>query len=271
MSYIIITGYNTGELLKSINNDYAAVLGTISNLLLVIVTLIYVMLIYDQGQQLEKTHKTSVTPILVPEIIKTHGTEYFGNRRQLSLEYKIKNIGDGPALQIYSKIELNHQYVESKDCNDLFEYSYLASLASMEEDKLHMHFEKEKIEKMIEDLSIGHAKNMYRIKVNPSQKSYSGPDIVIELIYSNIHGQFFKTLLSREILGLKNYIKNDVDNENDEIIYFNPDNKLKDDEPFELSLINPIFQSLEVIPLKTDIATKIIEEYEKLSYRARIN
>lgn len=271
MGYIVINGYNIEELLKSINNDYAAVLGTISSLLLVIVTLIYVMLIYDQGQQLEKTHKTSVTPILVPEIIKTNGTEYFEGRRQLGLTYKIKNIGDGPALQIYSKIKLNYQYVEFKDYNDLYEYSYLASLASMKEDELHMHFETEKIEKMIEDLSIKHAKNMNRIKVNPSQKAYPGPDIVIELIYSNIHRQFFKTILSREILGLNKCKKIDDEKEEDQIIIFDVENELKDDEPFELSLINPIFQSLEVIPLKTDIAIKIIEEYEKLSYRSRRN
>ena len=249
------------ELLKSINNDYAAVLSTIFSLSLVIVTVIYVMLTYRQVQHLEMEHKISVVPTLIPEIIQTKGSEYFGDRRQLSVKLKVQNIGDGPALRIYSKIKIKYNHVEFNDYDQLFEYSYLGSLASMKEDELEMHFETEKIEKMIEDLSIRHAKNTFRVKSNPSQNAYVGPFLMVELVYSNIHGQFFKTKYIREILGLIAYERSE---EKDKHIFWTSGGALKDDEPFEISLINPIFQSFDVAPLEINIANDFIGGYEKL-------
>lgn len=248
-------------MLISINNDYAAVLSTIFSLLLVIVTLIYVMLTYRQVQQLEKEHKISVVPTLIPEIIETTGSAYFADRRQLCVKLKIQNIGDGPALRIYSRMKIKYNNVDFKDYDELYEYSYLGSLAPMKEDELEMHFETKKIEKMMEDLSIQHAKNTYRVKVNPSQKAFIGPFLVIELVYSNIHGQFFKTKYSREILGLIAYKRS---GEEDQNIFWRSENELKDEEPFKLSLINPIFQSFDVTALKINAADDFIEKYKKL-------
>ena len=256
---------NITELLKSINNDYSAVLSAIFSLLLLIITLIYVMLTYRQVQQLEKSHKISVIPTLVPDIVEAKGTEYFGDekfrRRQLGVKCKVQNIGDGPALRIYSKIRFKYNYIDFKDYDELFEYSYLGYLASMEENELEMHFETIKIEKMIEDFSIKHAKNMYRVRVNPHHKVFLGPSLVIELVYSNIHGQFFKTVVGREISSLKAYNRNDEEKQH---IFWSTEEELKDDEPFELTLMNPIFQSFEITPLENNAAIEFIEKYEKL-------
>lgn len=274
--YGLAMSYNIKESLKVINNDYAAVLNTIFSLLLVLVTMIYVMLTYKQVsisresiglnrtylKQLENEHKTSVNPTLIPEIVETNGTEYFDNRRQLSIKCKIQNIGDGPALRIYSKIKLEYKYVEFNDYEELFEYSYLGSLAPMKEEKLDMHFETEKIEKMIEDLSIRFAKNLSRIKIDPTQNVFPGTALTVELVYSNIHGQFFKTTFSNEILGLIAYQRKD---KNKFIFWTTDNNILKDTERFNLQIISPIFHSLEVATLEDNIASNFIEKYKKLA------
>jgi hypothetical protein len=264
------------EILKIINQDYANVLSTIFSLLLFIVTTMYVIITQRQAkisqqsielnkiylQQLEREHKTSVTPTLIPEEIHSHGSGYFGDRRrQLKIKCKLKNIGNSPAFQIYSNTGLNYKYVEVKDYKQLYENSYTGFLAPMSTVEVEMHFETKKVEKLIEDLNITHEKNLFRLENDFHQKSFSGTDLIIEFVYSNIHGQYFKTKYEINILGFDAYKRED---ENDRKIYFSSKNALKDDEVFRLMLINPIFSHLEIKPVDDTEAEEFITSYKNI-------
>lgn len=286
------------KLLQEINTNYASVLGAIFSLILVVITLLYVILTYFQVktskdsvnishqflEQAEKQMKHSKVPMLVVEVDKTYGSPYFGEeRRQLGINIKIRNIGDGPAIQTHVRMKLIYKYVEFNYYEELFEHTFVGNIGIGEEREADLHFETMKIEKMLEDLSISYAKNTFRVKNNPSKKAYAKPEISIEVIYSNFYGQFFKSHLIHPILGLiSRGSEPDETNESDDVAakmegeeggeeegkkgkYIHDPSELKDDERFSLGLINPIFQTFSFNPLDSHEANQIIEKYKELA------
>jgi hypothetical protein len=144
LAFTVLFGDKTVlETLKDINDKYAAVVGALLTAVLVLVTLVYVILTYFQVKashqslavsqrllrQAEDQLRLSKVPILVAEVTNTHGTAYFGrHRRQLGIDWKVKNIGDSPALQAYARMALKYKYVEFQYVDQLFEYFFLGSV-----------------------------------------------------------------------------------------------------------------------------------------------
>ncbi|MDD2919007.1 hypothetical protein [Rhodoferax sp.] len=262
--------------LENINNRYASIIGVVFSVVLVIVTLIYVILTFFQVnasnksvevsqnllKQTEKQLMFSNVPTLIPDITETSGSAYFGEkRRQLGIKAIVKNIGDSPALHVHTRIKLIYKHVEYEWKDQLYEYSFIGNLSAQEEKKSDMHFETRKIEKMMEDFSISHAKNVYRVKNNPAQSSYRGPDLSIEVIYSNVHGQYFKSHLIHPILAIEAPEREEKEKG---YVYMHDDEHIKDDERFKLALINPIFQEFLFEPISNEEANSLIEKYRSL-------
>ncbi len=262
--------------LKTVNDNYAAVLGVFLTSILLLITLIYVVLTHFQVKAsnesvdlsrkfLEQAHKQlrhSNIPVLVPEVTETSGTGYFGKRRrQLHVTCKIKNIGAGPAIGVHTRIKLLYKHVDFQYHDEYAEYSFIGNIGINEERTAEMHFETRKIEKMIEDFTIAHAKNIYRVKNNPSQRAYPQTDISVELICSNVHGQYFRSYLVHPLGGIEAYERG---RKEDQHIYWTSEESLGEDEPFELSLLNPIFQTFSFDPVDNQEAERFIARYREL-------
>ncbi len=262
--------------LKTVNDDYAAVLGVFLTLILLLITLVYVFLTHFQVKAsnesvdlsrkfLEQAHKQlrhSNIPVLVPEVTETGGTKYFGERRrQLHVTCRIKNIGDGPSIRIHTRIKLLYKYVDYHYHDEYAEYFFIGSIGANEERTAKMHFETRKIEKMIEDFTIAHAKNTCRVKNNPSQKPYPNTDISVELICSNVHGQYFRSYLVHPLGGINAYERG---RKEDQKIYWTSKEPLGEDELFELILLNPIFQTFSFDPVDSQEAERFIARYREL-------
>lgn len=262
--------------IESINTRYASFLGVIFSVVLVMVTLIYVILTFYQVQasnrsvevsqnllkQTEKDLVFSTIPTVIPDVKETSGSPYFGDRRrQLGINVAVKNIGDSPALHVHTRIKLIYKHVEFEWKEQLYEYSFVGNLSAQEEKEADMHFETRKIEKMMEDFSIQHAKNVYRVKNNPSQSAYRGPDLSVEVVYSNVHGQYFKSHLVHPILAIEAPERKD---EEKGYVYMHDDEHIKDDESFKLVLINPIFQEFLFEPISNEEANRLIGNYRAL-------
>lgn len=273
---LLLQGSNALQILRQINDHYATILGTAFSFVLIIITAVYVILTYVQASatqesvrlnreflaQAEKQLLHSRVPMLVAEIRKSHGSEYFGNRRrQLSVDWKLRNIGDGPAVQIHTRMKLQFSHAEFEDFDELYEHSFEGNLAPGEEKATEMHFETRKIEKMLEDFSIASAKNQARIRLNPQQSAYRGPKLHLEVVYSNVHGQFFKTKIVHPIACLR--VKNRVD-EQEQMVYWFAEKPLQDNEKFELVMMNPIFSTFNFSPMDTSEAQAFIDRYREL-------
>src|SRR5665647_701531 len=104
--HIFFSLYTVADFLKTINQDYSNLLTAIFSCLLFVVTTVYVICTYTQVgiskksialnidylKQLGSEHKTSVTPVLVPNEISTHGGGCYPfndllNRRMNAVSY----------------------------------------------------------------------------------------------------------------------------------------------------------------------------------------
>lgn len=262
--------------LKTVNDDYAAVLGVLLTSILLLITFMYVVLTHLQVKAskesvalsrrfLEQAHKQlrhSNIPVLIPEVTKTSGTRYFGaRRRQLHLTCKIKNIGDGPAIRVHTRIKFVYKHVQFLYYDEYAEYSFIGNTGIGEERTAEMHFETEKIEKMIEDFAIAHAKNTFRVKHNPFQNPYPTPDFSVELIYANVHGQYFRSCLVHPLGYIEAYQRA---RKEDQRIYWTSETPLGDDESFKLSFLNPIFQTFSFDPVDDPEAEEFMARYREL-------
>lgn len=276
VAMLLLQNSNETDVLQKINNDYATLLSTVFSLILIIITSVYVMLTHTQAKSAQESVRISQdylahaekqlmhsrVPMLVAKITKAQGCAYFGQRRrQLGIDWEINNIGDGPAVQIYTRMKLRYSHAEFEDYDELYEHSFIGSLAPSETTAAHMHFETTKIEKMIEDFEIKKAKNMARIKVNPRQSAHRGPLLELEILYSNVHGQYFKSLYHIPLGCLKVDSRED---EQEKMVYWLADKPLQDDEAFEVHQINPVFSTFHFQAVDHSEGEAIIERYRQL-------
>ncbi len=269
--YLVFNEKSIAELLKSINDDYSSIINVFLTFILVTITLIYVILTNSISKaskeavvEAQKQLSLSKVPVLMIEVLEATGGEYFGNkRRQLSVKIKIKNIGDSPAIKIYAKMKLDYKHVDFEYYDELFEYTFIGNIGTNEEVETDMHFETVKIEKMIEDLTICSAKNSFRVKNDPKQSAYQGPDLKLSLVYSNVHNEFFETEFITEILALDAF-KRTVENEIDKYVFWFSDEKIKDNEPFKLIFKNQIFSTWDFNKIDKTDAKLIADRYREL-------
>jgi len=279
--YIFFRLYTVADFLKMINQDYSNLLTAFFSCLLFVVTAVYVIFTYNQFKiskksialnidylkQLESEHKTYVTPVLVPIDIKTRGGGLFqinGSwNRLLHVFCNMKNIGNSPAIQIYTKIGLKLKFVKDNEHSTSSEYRYIGALAINDNIDAIMSFERDKLSSLLEDISIMLKKNTDVLRNNNSQKIGSrkliaGATLVIDFVYSNIHKQYYKTVYERDIIGITAFI-----DENNKRNYLINELTLSDNEQFELMLINPSSSRFDFTLLSEMEAEEFIIEAEE--------
>lgn len=211
--YIVFSLYTVTDFAKMINQDYSNLLTAFFSCLLLVVTTVYVICTYIQVgiskksiklnieylKQLESEHKTSVTPILVPNKIKAHGGACYPafnglSNRKLFVFWDTKNIGNSPAIQIYNKVEFKLKYIEGDDRTFSSDYRYAGSLAINKTGKASTDFDGDKLSMLLADISAMINYNTNIIKKGNGEKLATGTTLVINCVYTNIHGQYFKTI-----------------------------------------------------------------------------
>ena len=93
---------------------------------------------------------------------------------------------------------------------------------------------------LLEDLSVTSAKNVHRINTDATREAYKGVDLVIEIYYKNLLGQWFVNERHTEVLEVLER------KENGKTQIVNPPNSLKEDVWFELQLIATAFSKCDI-------------------------
>ncbi|AKB36123.1 hypothetical protein MSSAC_1533 [Methanosarcina siciliae C2J] len=273
--HILFRLYTITDFLKMINRDYSNLLTALFSFLLFLVTAVYVIYTYvqvgiskksialnrDYLKQLENEHKTSVTPVLVSDGVSTHGGACYplngSSNRRLMVLCNIKNIGNSPAIKIYTKIGLKFKFEEYKGRVFSSEYHYAGSLAINDKNTSVMFFDGEKVSLLLEEISVMCEQNTNTIINHTGGKLAESTTLIIDCVYSNIHSQYFKTCYEIGVHGITA-----IDSKKNERKISRSDvPMLKDNEEFELMFVDPSYSHLDIGPLNDIDAEEFINGY----------
>lgn len=263
------------EFLQSINNNYASVLSLLSSVIMVIVTIIYVGhtkrqadYAKDSAELIAKQIKLEKQPCIIPEIIDSSGSAFNATnytRIQLEFNLRLKNVGDAPAINIFSLAEVELQH--SKDIDGKLKQlpasllpNFVQAIRAGNEQEISIHFETREVSELVKELSKNMEMNWERIRTNPSQHHYIGARLIIRVLFKNIMGQWYESVLSNEIAWLeyKNSPERNTHNINENTI---PPQQLREGDSFRAVMISPHYAPFSVKMQTVDYVNAILEQY----------
>lgn len=255
-------------------NAYSSALTFLTSLLMLIVTAIYV---YFTGKQVKssnqaiqesiKQFKESKQPCLVPEIKDVNGiafdvTKYL--RIQFGFKYTLTNVGDSPALSVYTIARMQTQYstpVKNVVAHLMPNYQHAISVQETKDE--HLHFETSEFRDILEDVEISHVKNKKRLETNAKESSFKGPIFMMTILYKNLAGQWYITEFTQELLDICKVIQDDSTSSTDStnLNYEEIDNmSIQDGDNLIGIMINPADSHFSVKKISEERAQKIIEQ-----------
>lgn len=155
------------EFIKIINSDYAGVLSLLSSLIMVVVTIIYVghtkrqaNYAKESAELVAKQMKIDKQPCIVPYVTDSCGSAWDATdytRMQLGFTIKLRNVGDSPAINVYTLADIELQFSEDSAGNKkLLPASLLPgftqALSAEEETNINIHFETPEVKALICEL-----------------------------------------------------------------------------------------------------------------------
>lgn len=241
------------EFIRMINNDYAGVLSLLSSLIMVVVTIIYVghtkrQVNYakESVDLLAKQMKIEKQPCIVPRIIDSSGSA-FGTtedtRIQLGFEINLKNVGDAPAINIYTLADIELQFTNDDEGNKKHLSAallpkFVQALSVGEETKVHVHFETAEVKTMVKELRKAMDKNWERLRTAQTCHHYTGAKLAVRVLFKNIMGQWGESAITYEIpwLELKDPPPQKTHNLNEDTI---PPKRIREGDEFRAVLTSP--------------------------------
>ena len=125
-----------------------------------------------------------------------------------SLHINLKNVGDAPAINIYTiaSIQLPLSLDADGNINSLSAAllpSFVQSLSVMEDKTVCIHFETTEVKILIQELKKAFEINLERIKTSPTQHHIIGAFLNIQIMFKNMMGQWCESTISYEIAWLE--------------------------------------------------------------------
>jgi len=255
----------------------AAVLSLVSSIIMVIITIVYVCYTKNQADNsresvnlMIKQIKTEKQPCILPDIIGSHGTAFNASnyvRIQAGLDIDLKNVGDAPAISVFTICECELQL--SKDSKGrkirlpaaLLPY-YVQAVPSDDTSKIHIHFETEEVKAIVNEISKCMALNWERIQTNPTRSHYTGAVIIITVLYRNVMGQWYQSVLRRELcwFAFDNPPEQTTHNLNENTI---PPKEIEIDKGFRMVLSAPKYAPFNHKLVSESKAQRCLSKYSK--------
>ena len=266
------------DFIKIINSDYAGVLSLLSSFVMIIVTIIYVRHTKSQAYYARKSAelvakqiKTDKQPCVVPHVTDSYGSAWDVSgytRMQLGFSIKLKNVGDSPAINIYTLADFELQFIKDSDGNkELLPAAllpgFIQALSAEEETEINIHFETAEIKELICELRKTAEKNWERLRTNPSHNYYNGANLKIRVFFKNLMGQWCESTISYEIpwLVFKNPPPQKTHNLNENTI---PPKEIHEGDEFKAVLsshhIAPFVFAMTTEERVTDMLQKYLDE-----------
>ena len=205
------------EFIKIINSDYAGVLSLLSSLIMVVVTIIYVRhtkrqanYAKESAELVAKQIKIDKQPCVVPYVTDSYGSAWDATdytRMQLGFTIKLKNVGDSPAINVYTLAEIELQFTEDSNGNKKrlpasLLPGFVQALSAEEETEINIHFETSEIKALICELRKASEKNWERLRTNPNHHHFTGAKLFVRVFFKNLMRQWCESTISYEIAWL---------------------------------------------------------------------
>lgn len=267
------------DFIKTINSDYAGVLSLLSSLIMVVVTIIYVShtkrqanYAKESAELVAKQIKTDKQPCVVPIIVDSNGSAWDATdytRMQLDFEINIKNVGDSPAINIYTLADIELQLTNDSNGNkELLHASllpnFVQALATGEEKEIYIHFETAEIKRLTQELSKALDMNWERLRTNPTQNHYVGAKLIVCVLFKNLMGQWCESVVSHEIawLAYKNPPANKTHNLNENTI---PPKQIREGDKFKAVLTSCSIAPFTYKMITEEYVHSVLEDYTEES------
>lgn len=265
------------EVIKDINTNYASILSCISSLIMVVVTIIYVSHTKRQANYAKESAelvaqqiRIDKQPCIVPHITESYGTAFNATeytRIQLGFGIDLENIGDAPAINVFTIAEIELQFTQDahgnkKRLSASLLPDYVSAIAANQRENTSLHFETKEVHTLVSELQIAMNKNQERIVRTPTHPAYWGAQICIRIFYRNAVGQWSESSLSREIAWLryKNPPENKTRNINENTI---PPRDIKEGDIFEAVLISPKYAPFQYKMVTESYVNDTLSLYHK--------
>jgi hypothetical protein len=126
---------------------------------------------------------------------------------QLGFTIKLKNVGDSPAINVYTLAEIELQFTEDTDGNKKrlpasLLPGFVQALSAEEETVINIHFETSEIKALICELRKASEKNWERLRTNPSHHHFTGAKLFVRVFFKNLMRQWCESTISYEIAWL---------------------------------------------------------------------
>jgi len=188
-------------MIEWINNN-ATIITLISTIILVIITGIYVFLTKKILDISIKQSKLSYNPVIGIDIEKMFISEMFGeSRRNLSIDLKLANVGNAPAIEVLVDAEITFNYSNvngEKTIPARFEPDVITFIRPTEEIKDNINcspnFGNTCITHLFDDFRESHRLNIHRIETDPSVEPFNASKLKIIIYYRNSVGQFYVSI-----------------------------------------------------------------------------
>ena len=258
--------------------SHAGLLSTISSVCMLIVTAIYAVITWWQVRyskqaviESAKHNKEEKQPFIVPVISSISGSAFDTSsylRVQLQYNFTLENVGDSPAVTVYTFLYVKLQNADSE--NVLYSHlmpAYLHSLSIGKQQECSLHLETTEFRSLISDLEICYTKNLIRIATDPSVPSFPGPIVVLRCIYMNMMGQWFETVLEHEMFGVyksraDSTISICINDDSDRVTNEN----VVDGDKYEGMMINPSYSKLTRTMVDSKYLQDIMSDCKKRTY-----
>ena len=257
---------------------HAGLLSAISSVCMLIVTAIYAVITwwqvrYSKQAVIEsvKHNKEEKQPFVVPVISSVSGSAFDTSRYlriQLNFRFTLENVGDSPAVTVYTFLYVKLQNADSE--NVLYSHlmpAYLHSLSIGNQQECSLHLETTEFRSLISDLEICYTKNLMRIATDPSVTPFPGPIVVLRCIYMNMMGQWFETVLEHEMFGVyksraDSTISICINDDSDRVTNEN----VVDGDKYEGMMINPSYSKLTRTMVDSKYLQDIMSDCKKRTY-----
>jgi len=264
------------EILKSINENYAALLSLFASVIMIVVTIIYVRHTKRQADYAEKSVETLINqikvekqPCIVPVVTNSYGSAFLARdyvRKQLSFEINLHNCGDAAAVNVYTIASFELQINKDKAGNKPILFASLLpsnvhAIMREETKTVSIHFETYEIESLLEELEEAMSLNWERVKKDPTRHHYEGAKLVIITYYRNVMGQWYKSSIKQELPWLEymNPPKKKTHNINETTI---PPCKINEGDEFKAVLTTEKYSPFVFEMVSEEEAVKSIKKFE---------
>lgn len=247
-------------------SENSNIIQVICSLCMLLVTIFYVAFTWIQSKYTKQAFLESVKqtredrqPYIVPTILNVSGVAFDTSdciRVQLNFHCKMENVGDSSAVSVYTLLYAKMQYRQDKKlvyAHLIPKYNYTVGEAKVVEEDIH--FETSQFRDIVEDLEISHAKNMKRIETNPYQDAYKGPDIILRVLYKNMMGQWFESVLVQELLELR--YRSMEENERGEMV---SNKDVADGDTYYGCMINPCYSYINRRMVSDDYVKEVLSD-----------